>query len=77
MTEPGPGARVHGTPGQSVRSEGIRAYGAAAAARGSFIEQVTARALSIGLPGDRTALGCTCSTTSVASATSPGTASGP
>jgi hypothetical protein len=45
MTEPGAGARVHGTPGRSVRSEGIRAYGAAAAARGSFIEQVTARAL--------------------------------
>ena len=36
---------VHGTPGQSLRGEGARGYSAAAAARGSFIEQAVARAL--------------------------------
>jgi hypothetical protein len=36
---------VHGTPGQSLREAGSRKYGAAAARRGGFIEEATARAL--------------------------------
>ncbi|MGH3254829.1 MAG: hypothetical protein ACRDOU_05365 [Streptosporangiaceae bacterium] len=35
---------VHGTPGQSLREDGIRAYGRVAI-RASFIEEATARAL--------------------------------
>jgi hypothetical protein len=36
---------VHGVPGQRLLEDGARAYGAADASRGSFIEQAVARAL--------------------------------
>ena len=36
---------VHGTAGWSLREDGARMYGAAAARRGGFIEEATARAL--------------------------------
>jgi len=42
---------VHGVPGQSLLEGGARAYGAADAARGSFIEQAVARALEHWLSG--------------------------
>ncbi len=39
------GVQVHGEPGQRLLEGGTRAYGAAGARRGSFIEQAVARAL--------------------------------
>ena len=39
------GVQVHGEPGQRLLEDGARAYGAACARRGSFIEQAVARAL--------------------------------
>src|SRR6266566_2659145 len=36
---------VHGVPGRSLLEAGVRAYGAADARRGSFIEQAVGRAL--------------------------------
>src|SRR5437016_14586854 len=45
------GFHVHGEPGQRLLDSGARAYGAADAARGSFIEQAVARALEHWLSG--------------------------